>query len=202
MTFVVGFSGCSCSGKSTTIKEVKKMLEKKGCSVYLVPEVAREELLKNNLNVLQVRRRGKYYNFEKTIFVKHVHEILNAVKEYYDVVLTDRTVYDIMAYCILYGEYLTNDEARKLFNAFEFFTHVYDKIYVFEPVKNREKLYDDGVRSGEVTPYVFNKLLTILMKSYNFLLVDFVDYDTVENRAKTITNDIMGNIHILRGELE
>ncbi len=196
MTEVIGFSGCSCSGKSTTLQRVKEMLEENGYSVYVVPEVARDILREKSVDTLYVRRPGMYYEFEKTILLRHLTEINKGLANKADVVLTDRTVFDVAAYCILYGENLTEDEAKELFDVIDVNVFVYEAIYIFEPIKNREEVYNDGVRSSEAPPYLFNRLLEALMEDAGYTWWRIIGYDTVENRAKRIANLIEKEVAI------
>ena len=201
MTVVIGFSGCSCSGKSTTLQRVRELLEQDGYSVHVVPEVARDILREKGVDTLYVRRPGIYYEFEKTILLRHLTEINKGLANKADVVLTDRTVFDIAAYCILYGENLTENEAKELFDIIDLNVFVYEAIYIFEPVKNREKVYNDGVRSSEVPPYLFNRLLRALMEDAGYTWWKIIEFDTVENRAKRIVNLIENEIAVSK-ELE
>lgn len=189
---LVGFSGCSCSGKSTTAKKVKKMLEQRGYKVYLVPEVAREILQNTNHNVSYYRKANRFYRFEKNIMTTYIQEIKNACNSDVDIILTDRTMFDILVYVIQFGIYLADNECTDLLKTAEAFfkQYTYDAIYIFEELELRDLVYYDGFRDHEISPILFTYTLINLMKAHGFRNYKYVEYTSVEKRAEKIVEDI------------
>ncbi len=104
MAMVVGFSGASGSGKTTLVNAAAKRLRREGYNVGVVEEVAREVFKKYSElygygSLMEIRHSERVIGFQTDILVLQAEMECRAVKEY-EIVLTDRTIYDNLFFTI------------------------------------------------------------------------------------------------------
>lgn len=133
---IVGFTGRCCSGKTTVFEKFKEKHPEYG----YVPEFVDEVLSKYGVTLGTLRyHSGKYLQFQLEILRRYVNAVDKAYRKY-DVIITDRTLYDIFIYSKLYLP-------ERYFNMFriELFLldqYMPDKLIYFEPLPYT----DNGIR--------------------------------------------------------
>ena len=132
---LIGFAGASCSGKTTLVNAVYKELKERGYDVTLIKEVARwvfEEYFRsyNDLDELRLHK-DTYCRFQRYICDEQMR-LENELLYQYDIVLTDRTVFDNLLYAITYCD------IRDVFKLFKTLPAIgrerYDIIFLCMPV--------------------------------------------------------------------
>lgn len=169
MADIIGFSGPSGSGKTTLVSAVADKLKELGYRVGIISEVAREVFEKFSRkygfqSLREIRQSDMFMAFQATIMK------VQALKEHslqrYDIVLTDRTLYDNLLYtlfwfnpfkhsteeldeyCAYFDMYSTKD-----YELDDMTVRVpkYDKIFLCEPLDSREVVLDDGFRTDDLS---------------------------------------------------
>jgi thymidylate kinase len=152
----ISFTGTHGTGKSTAVFDLAKQMkiENPNKTVGVFMENAKHSPLGFNKN------RPK--ETQLWIFCNQLQsEITLSTK--YDIVITDRTVFDSIAYAYYFG---FKDLADVLFQTGYHFIHTYDKI-IFKTIKNNNYLYSDGVRIVDDDEYrqgIENELIIIYNK--------------------------------------
>jgi len=167
---LVGFAGASCSGKTTLVEAVYKELKEQGYDVAIIKEVARWvfERYFGKFGCLDVLRSDKdvYYRFQKKIFDEQLF-LENELERQYDIVLTDRTIFDNLLYTVTYCD------ITQIFRLFRTLPPIgkkrYDLIFLCEPLKSAD--CGDGFRSQK--DIELQRFHTLLL--YNWI----VDWDNV-----------------------
>jgi len=167
----VGFVGASGSGKSTTAEAIFKRY-----NVGLIKEVARivfEEFSEKYgfRDLVELRNSDKYINFQKRILCEQIGLEREAVREF-DVVLCDRTVYDIYMYAYLYSKPRDFESFLSYYNYRMKTFEEYDKIFFFEYLKGVD--VDDGFRTPDVKyrdtqEIILKKILENLGINYTYI---------------------------------
>jgi len=152
MAMVVGFSGASGSGKTTLVNAAAKRLRREGYNVGVVEEVAREVFKKYSElygygSLMEIRHSERVIGFQTDILVLQAEMECRAVKEY-EIVLTDRTIYDNLFFTIYWG---TKDE--RMVEYMKVFVDVerevsYNIIFLCEPLWDVD--VDDGFRTSDI----------------------------------------------------
>jgi len=163
MKMLIGFSGASCSGKTTTVKRVAEMLENKGYNVGIVTEVARDIFPKYGYKTLkELRNSEKIVDFQREVIETQIKSE-KKMMERYEIVLTDRTTYDNLMFSIPIM-YMYPDRMNEITEAFK--PNTYDIIFLLEPLPPK----DDGFRTPDTNYQQFQHLiLTQLLPKYYFV---------------------------------
>ena len=139
---LVGFAGASCTGKTTLVNAVYEKLKKQRYNVAMLKEVARwvfEQYFSSYKSLDELREdKDAYYRFQKYVYGGQI-QLENELLYQYDIVLTDRTVFDNLLYTITYCD------VRDIFKLFKtlpaFGRERYDIIFLCMPV-NAESCRD------------------------------------------------------------
>jgi len=139
---LVGFAGASCSGKTTLVNAVYKELKEQGYDVAMIKEVARwvfEQYFSSYKSLDELREdKEAYYRFQRYVYDEQI-QLENELLYQYDIVLTDRTIFDNLLYTITYCD------VRDIFKLFKtlpaFGRERYDIIFLCMPV-NAESCRD------------------------------------------------------------
>ena len=176
MSVLVGFSGASGSGKTTLVKALYERLKKDGYNVGIVNEVARIVFNKYKdvfdwKSLDQIRNSEKVKLYQKLILTHQYQYEEKALREY-DIVLTDRTLYDSLMYTLLH----IND-LHYLANYVSLFLKYkpkerYDVVFLCSPVNSN---LNDGFRTAVdiATQTLQHELLKMLLHDYVLLDGDF-----------------------------
>jgi len=143
MTVLVGFAGASGSGKTTLMNELHEELDKRGYEVGVVSEVTRTLFKSYNCSSMdELRQSGDLMDFQTDILEMQYLKEKQAM-EIYDIVLSDRTIHDNVAYLLIHH----NKDLSGLINYFTIYNtfrlfHNYDLIFYCPP------LYHVDIRDG------------------------------------------------------
>lgn len=148
----IGLSGAGGSGKSTVAEAVFERLHNNGFSVGLINEVARwvfREFSEEHgfKNLTEIRRSDKYINFQKRILDEQI-KLERDFEQMFDIVICDRTIYDIYMYAFLYSDSESFESFLKYYNYRKQNFKEYDKIFLFEYLKGVN--VDDGFRTPDI----------------------------------------------------
>ncbi len=135
---IIAYSGVHGTGKTTAVYEAAAELKKQGYNVGIILETAR----KCPLPVLSVGCSKPTRLAQQWIFCRQTQEEIEA-SILYDVVVTDRTVVDTIAYATYFG-YRSLADAMKSFA----FQNRYSEVH-FRTIKNNNYCIDDGFRAHE-----------------------------------------------------
>jgi len=181
---IIGLCGPSGSGKTTTARMLYSTLKERGYNVGIVNEVVRDVFPRFGFKDLTaIRNSDKYYEFEVAIMIEQMERESKAAKQY-DIVICDRTVFDIFLYVVLYGDLETIIDFVDEF-AGNLWYHSYDKVFLFEPIPGN---VDDGFR----TPDINNRdmQLFLLNRWLREMCYTYVPYMSVEDRVKFILKEV------------
>lgn len=139
---VFGFVGSASTGKTTSAKYVQRKVE----GVKVITEGVREILKEQDTSLEILRSNPEQYKiFQEKICMKHIADI-NEAKKDFDIIITDRTVYDLYVYSKLF---LGRRVAYPLFKKYEEMV-TYDHLLFFTPlpfvydgVRDRSKLTEE-----------------------------------------------------------
>ncbi len=173
---LIGFSGPSGSGKTTLVNMVAERLRQKGYDVGVVQEVAREVFRKYQKygfsSLDEIRNSPHILSFQWDVFLKQI-----AAEDYelerHDIVLTDRTIYDILFYTLFWRPRTDDEDYSKLeayIGGFDFADNSgrrYKLIFLCEPVNGP---VDDGFRTPDLRyRRVQFEVIKRLLPHYHFL---------------------------------
>lgn len=157
---VIAFSGTHSSGKTTMLREVKRLIEAQNHSVYICPDVARDCPFKLN--------RDAAYPTQDWILENQIRVDKQGRQSDCDVILSERTVLDNIAYAewLLRNGKLTVDAYTGLRGRAKAYLleNRYDMVFVLAPLT----LVLDGIRDPD-TSYqnqiadIINELLNSTM---------------------------------------
>lgn len=155
---IIAYSGAHGTGKTTAVYELASNLKKRGMNVGIILETARKCPIPVFSNVCAMPS----VEAQQWIFTRQIQEEIEA-SSYYDVVVTDRTVVDCIAYTRYFG-YIEMAEAME-YMARQF---RYDEIH-FKTVFINNFLVDDGFRNIDDTGarYAIEKIMADLYKRMN-----------------------------------
>jgi len=144
---LVGFSGSSCSGKTSLVNHLYEILKSKGYDVAMINEVARwvfNRYFSKYGSLDELRKDSKaYLRFQQKVFDEQQF-LENELSQQYDIVLTDGTLLDNTLYTILYCDF------REIYSYFAWLSPIdsswYDIIFLCEPVQN--EVCNDSFRSA------------------------------------------------------
>jgi len=155
---MVGFSGASGTGKSTLVNILHDRLIKDGYKVAKITEVAREvfntyavEYEFESLSDLRNGRDNLWMEYQYDI-LKHQVDLENKYyNEGYDIVLSDRTIYDNLYYSIPAATFCTDKKLIDKYMQLFYKAHarlIYDLIF-FTSIIPSNDIYD-GFRNQDV----------------------------------------------------
>lgn len=184
----IGFSGAAGAGKTTIVDRLAEILEANGYAVGKIKNVARDvlEMFKEQKNIQslnELRMKPLYMEFQRNILktirlrynllretgVIDTDERGNPVLKNFDIILADRTMYDVLMYTLIYyNPFRDKDkilEVIDMFNYFKSYEINYDMIFLCEPLEGEE--LDDGVRTFDLTiSRVQHEILRLLLPEY------------------------------------
>ena len=136
---IIGLSGRCCSGKTTFLEHFRLEHPEYG----YVSECVRELLRNMRTDLRTIREDPKtYWKFQKLVLDRYVKDVDRAY-QYSDVVITDRTLYDILIYSKLYLPQSIQDKFGICIRVLS--DYLPDRLIYFEPLD----YWDDGVRSDD-----------------------------------------------------
>jgi len=135
---IIAYSGVHGTGKTTAVYEAAAEHKKQGYNVGIILETAR----KCPLPVLSVGCSKPTMLAQQWIFSRQIQEEIEA-SILYDVVVTDRTLVDAIAYTTYFG-YLSMADAMKALA----FHNRYSEVH-FRTINNNNYCIDDGFRAHE-----------------------------------------------------
>ena len=196
--FVVGFAGASYSGKTTTANELKSRLIKEGYKVCLINEHARQILTEFKTTLDRIRNdKTLFMLFQNEILIRHIDNVYRSLSDDYDIILCDRTVFDIVSYVILYNHLIHDDDFTAFYvNCIKFAKH-YNTLFLFQPLP-MDNNYFDGVRLANEKRIMFQEILKGLIASYYLECQGFNVYEVplmnLEDRVEYIYNIITQHV--------
>lgn len=133
---IIAYSGVHGTGKTTAVYDTAAALKKQGANVGIVLETSR----RCPLPVFSVACDKPSVQAQQWIFSRQIHDEIEA-SIIYEVVVTDRTVIDCIAYSRHFGYTEMADAMERMAN------HIrYDEIH-FKSLFTNEFLVDDGFRN-------------------------------------------------------
>jgi len=195
LPLTIALSGASYSGKTTIANVLKNKLEDEGYTVQLLKEHARNVLKDLKTDLATVRQsRELFLLFENEILVRHIEDLKSADA---DIVICDRSVYDILAYVIQYSHLIDDEDFKSFFACCEQVFSAYDCIYILEPLPIDEH-YFDGTRIASDKRFIYQIILSSLVHyAYLYEYIDSVikiPVMSIDERIKTIFEDITSYI--------
>lgn len=143
---LIGFAGPSCSGKTTVIRGVYEQLKSQGIRVTVINEVARWvfERYFSGYGTLDRLRRDKWVlmQFQRKVYEEQIY-LEQVLSQQYDLVLTDRTLFDVLMYVVMYCD--VRHIAAFAQSCAAVGEEWYDKVFLFEPIEGAN--CNDGFRS-------------------------------------------------------
>lgn len=196
---ICAFSGPSCSGKTTLTNAIAKRLEKQ-LSVGVINEVARtvfREKFREYRSLEQLRKDSDaFLDYEIAILERQCSEEDRALRKY-ELVLTDRSVYDTYIYSRLY---LPEEHFNRFLGVFRnYCRREYSIIFLCHPVSAE----DDGFRT-ESDLETQQQQMAILKN----VLSIFYSGRVVEVRAAKLRSRVdfvltfIKDLHLLPGEVK
>jgi len=199
---VIGVCGSACAGKTTLVHELKPILEKElDVKVGIVDEVARDvfKLYFSDFKSLKELRQypRAYLLFQEEVLREQVHREIIASKVN-DIVLTDRTIFDVFLYVYTY---LPIEYVFILCEEFNRFTTIYhysgyDGVILLCPLREFD---EDGFREKEdfeLAQWHYNLLYnTVRFSSYcrKFLAINEIGQETRIYKALEFVKSILGD---------
>lgn len=178
---IIGFSGSCGVGKTSLAKELVKKYPDRIALCSEGATEACETLGVNNPGEVQDQDRDK---FQEMIIENHLN-ILKTKRDK-EILITDRTVFDIFSYVLYYHNTVSDYLRSKLYNLCSLFakTKVYTNIIYF-PVLNIN--LDNGFRSGNKSKnkYVlFDYILCGIYSKFDVQYSSFTKKSSIEDRIK------------------
>lgn len=179
---IIAFSGTCGVGKTSLAKELVQKYHNKIALCSEGTTEACEALDVSNPGEVQDSDRDK---FQEIILDNHINALKN--KKDKEILLFDRTIYDIFSYILYYHNTVSDKLRYKLYNLCSLFskTNVYDEIIYF-PILDNVNL-NDGFRSGEKSrnKYVlFDFILKGIYKNFDIDYISFTKESSLEDRIK------------------
>lgn len=179
---IISFSGSCGSGKTSLAEDlVKKYPDRIGLCDEGTHISCEAFGVKNPGEILD-KDRDK---FQEMILNHHINTLKN--KRDNEILITDRTIYDIFSYTLYYHDNVSDCLRNKIYEYCSLFskTDVYDKIIYF-PILDNINL-DDGFRSGNKSKnkYVlFDYIIKGIYKNFDINYVSFTKESSIEDRVK------------------
>jgi len=134
---IVAFSGFACNGKSTIIKTMKEILKNE--DVFVMNETAR--IVDSIMPYFE--KEFEVGNFEKYILYSEIsqHEVMFGIKDRYDIILKDRSIFDVLTFMIIRNEINTRDALdflRENYDNEKHLSNLYDKIFFIRGTKDKD----------------------------------------------------------------
>jgi len=169
---IIAISGIHDSGKTTLLNKIKDIIPTNK-SVYIIEELARKCPYPTCEDATPKSQRW--------IWEAHIKEEQKAYKSKCDIILCDRTLLD----CLIYYEYLLNNEYDPIFNALYNYTikwmNTYDYISVldinYEFIKN--DINDNCTISDINKTNEINELFIKYLKPYQNIDINRFNYKEV-----------------------
>lgn len=132
---IIAYSGVHGTGKTTAVYEAAAQYKKKGYNVGIILETAR----KCPLPVLSLECKKPSVQAQQWIFARQIQEEIEAAMRY-DIVVTDRTIVDVIAYT-RHFQYRSTAYAMESM-AYQF---KYEEVH-FKTLLQNDYCIDDGFR--------------------------------------------------------
>ncbi len=179
---IIGFTGTCGVGKTSLAKELVKKYPDKITLCDEGTHTACEALGVNNPGEVQDQDRDK---FQEMIIENHIN-ILKTKRDK-EILVTDRTVFDIFSYVLYYHNTVSDYLRSKLYNLCSLFakTKVYTNVIYFPILENID--LDDGFRSGEKSRNkykIFDYMLRGIYSEFKLDCLTFPETSTLEDRIK------------------
>ncbi len=177
---IIGFSGSCGSGKTSLAEELVKKYSDK---IELCDEGTHKAC-----NILGVKTPADVLDQDRNRFQEMIIENhLNILKTKRDkeILITDRTVFDIFSYVLYYHNNVSDYLRSKLYNICSLFakTKVYNNIIYFPILENIN--LDDDFRSGNKNKNkykIFDYMLKGIYAEFKVNCLKFPDTSTLEDR--------------------
>jgi len=144
---LIGFSGSSCSGKTSLVNRLYGILKSQGYDVAMINEVARwvfDRYFCKYGSLDELRKDSKaYLRFQQKVFDEQLF-LETELSHQYEIVLTDRTLFDNILYTIVYCDF--KDVYHFFLSHSPIDSGWYDIIFLCEPLVNED--CNDGFRSA------------------------------------------------------
>ena len=141
----IGFVGPAKAGKTTTAHQLYCQLKDDGYNVGLLPETARETLQRMKVSLYEIRDDPQLFEqFQRAIMMRQL-ELEDRMAKQHDIVICDRTVYDVMLYVVFYGHLDFVLEFIETYS-WDLKKPRYDWLFVFQPVDRQD---EDPMRHEE-----------------------------------------------------
>ncbi len=179
---IIAFSGTCSTGKTSLAEELIKRHPDK---IELCSEGTHEACetlgVKTPVDVLDQDRD----KFQEMILDNHISSLKN--KRDKEILITDRTIFDIFSYVLYYHNTVSDYLRSKLYNLCSLFakTKVYTNVIYFPILENID--LDDGFRSGNKSKNkykIFDYILKGIYSEFKLDCLTFPETSTLEDRIK------------------
>lgn len=179
---IIGFTGTCGVGKTSLAKELVRRYPDRIALCDEGTHEACEALGISSPGEVQDQDRDK---FQEMIIENHLNILKN--KRDKEILITDRTVFDIFSYVLYYHNTVSDYLRSKLYNICSLFakTKVYTNVIYFPILENIN--LDDGFRSGNKSKNkykIFDYMLKGIYSEFKLDCLTFPETSTIEDRVK------------------
>ena len=159
---IIAYSGVHGTGKTTSVYEAAAHYKKKGYNVGIILETAR----KCPLPVLSLGCRTPSVEAQQWIFARQIQEEIEAAMRH-EVVITDRTVVDVIAYTRYFGYLSAAHEMQSMATLRQ-----YSEVRFKKMIEN-DYCIDDGFRYTE-NPELRCVIERVMLETYQILNIPLI----------------------------
>ena len=146
-SFVVGLTGPSNSGKTTLVNLVGKELRKSGYTVHTIEEsvkkIFNEKWSSKYKSLYEIIEGNEYLKFQFDILNTLRDNIFEAIDSKYEIIITDRTFFDILFYTLAFTQ--MNTASYNLCSICLEYMRMYDLVI---NVKRLDTIDNTGIRKS------------------------------------------------------
>jgi len=144
---IIAVTGCASSGKTTILNDLEKILSV-NYNVIKIPELVRILCDSLQITLYDIENRNLMFEFEQLLLNTYIFLEKFIKKEKCDIILLDRTIWDILVYTKLFH---TSNEANKIKMMIDEYKPKYDYIIYCEPLEFKEDKFRINYRKyGEI----------------------------------------------------